>query len=79
MATRREITKKYAADYAKSSKNAKVLVRDERFAPNAQALTEAIPEPLRKDEVEPASDILKQVLEKRPVRVIDENEDKRRS
>ena len=29
MATRREITKKYAADYAKSSKNAKGLVLDE--------------------------------------------------
>lgn|GEM_PF-4834202 len=27
----------------------------ERFAPNVQALTEAIPEPLRMDEVEPAS------------------------
>jgi hypothetical protein len=28
MATRREITKKYAADYAKSSKNAKGLILD---------------------------------------------------
>lgn len=32
MATRREITKKYAADYAKSSKNAKGLVLDELVA-----------------------------------------------
>ncbi|BCW42732.1 hypothetical protein StoSoilB3_42670 (plasmid) [Arthrobacter sp. StoSoilB3] len=107
---------------------------DERFKANVQALTEAIPEPLRMDEVEarlgavwidaethqefvreilndpyatvsnaagsmwdikanrhtlaatsnwgtqrmPASDILKQVLEQRPVRVTDEGEDKRR-
>lgn len=32
MATRREITKKYAADYAKSSKNAKGLILDELVA-----------------------------------------------
>lgn len=32
MATRREITKKYAADYAKSSKNAKGLVLDDLVA-----------------------------------------------
>ncbi len=32
MATHREITKKYAADYARSSKNAKVLVLDELVA-----------------------------------------------
>lgn len=32
MATRREITKKYAADYAKSSKNGKGLVLDELVA-----------------------------------------------
>jgi hypothetical protein len=32
MATRREITKKYAADYAKSSKNAKGLILDELIA-----------------------------------------------
>ncbi|MFJ4230029.1 helicase-related protein, partial [Paenarthrobacter nicotinovorans] len=107
---------------------------DERFNANVQALTQAIPAPLRMDEVEarlgavwidtethqkfvreilndpyatvsnaagsmwdvkanrhtlaatsnwgtqrmPASDILKQVLEQRPVRVTDEGEDKRR-
>lgn len=107
---------------------------DDRFAVNVQALTEAVPEPLRMDEVEarlgavwidagthqefvreilndpyatvsnaagsmwdvkanrhtlaatsnwgtqrmPASDVLKQVLEQRPVRVTDEGEDKRR-
>lgn len=32
MATRREITKKYASDYGKSSKNAKGLVLDELVA-----------------------------------------------
>jgi hypothetical protein len=32
MATRREITKKYAADYGKSSKSAKGLVLDELVA-----------------------------------------------
>ena len=32
MATRREITKKYVADYVKSSKNAKGLVLDELVA-----------------------------------------------
>lgn len=32
MATRREITKKYASDYAKSSKNAKGLILDELIA-----------------------------------------------
>src|SRR5680860_840279 len=32
MATRREITKKYAADYAKSSKTAKGLILDELVA-----------------------------------------------
>ncbi|MFF1831123.1 helicase-related protein [Paenarthrobacter sp. NPDC058040] len=107
---------------------------DDQYAVNVRALTEAIPEPLRMDEVEarlgavwvdadthqefvrdiladpyatvtnaagslwdvkanrhtltatsswgtqrmPASDILKQVLEQRPVRVTDEGEDKRR-
>jgi len=107
---------------------------DDRYAANVQALTEAMPEPLRMDEVEarlgavwidagthqefvreilkdpyatvsnaagsmwdvkanrhtlaatsnwgtqrmPASDVLKQVLEQRPVRVTDEGEDKRR-
>ncbi|MCP2048188.1 UNVERIFIED_ORG: hypothetical protein J3D58_002260 [Paenarthrobacter nicotinovorans] len=42
MATRREITKKYAADYAKSSKNAKGLILDDRGELDAKRLTPAV-------------------------------------
>ncbi|MET3721784.1 hypothetical protein [Arthrobacter sp. UYEF21] len=41
MATRREITKKYATDYAKSSKNAKGLILDELVAVTGSSRADA--------------------------------------